>query len=801
MKYIIIFSALLFFSLSIIAAENKGKISGKVVNAKNNEPIPFTNIVIWGTNIGSTSDLDGNFSFAGLAPGYIELRVSAVGYEPFIVTDLLVTNAKVVNITATLKEANVQLETVVVKASAFRRSEESPVSLRRLGIQEIEKNPGGNRDISKVIQSLPGVASSVSFRNDVIVRGGGSSENRFFLDGVEIPNLNHFATQGSSGGPVGIINVDFVREVKFYSGAFPANRGNAMSSVLEFNQVDGNKDKLKTRATIGASDLALTLDGPLSDKTTFIMSARRSYLQFLFSAIGLPFLPTYNDFQYKVKYKIDDKNELSFIGLGAIDQNELNTSANETPDQRYILNYLPVNEQWNYTTGAVYKHFRKKGFDTWVLSRNHLNNVAYKHVNNEESLPRTFDYSSQEIETKLRYEQNIDARSFSFNYGVGVEYAEYLNKTKNTLFINNQLINFAYETNIDMFNYSAFGQVSRKLANDRLTLSLGTRFDASTYSQAMSNPLDQFSPRFSASYNFTGNWFINTNVGRYYQRPAYTSLGFKDNTGTFVNKQNGIRHIQSDHIVAGLEFLPNELTQLSVEGFYKKYSYYPFSAVDSISISGKGADFGTFGDEELLSIAEGRAYGVEFLVRTKSFLGISGIMSYTLVWSDFLDIGQSVYIPTAWDNRNIFNFTLSRSFKRNWDIGMKWRYLGGSPYTPFDENKSSLVSAWDARGQAYLDYNRFNSLRFNSFQQLDLRIDKSYYFNKWSLMLYLDIQNVYNFKAESPDVYTRKSIIDGQSVAGDPYIDANGDSRYIMEYLKSDGSGTVLPTIGIMIEF
>ena len=106
-----------------------------------------------------------------------------------------------------MNETSVAIEEIVVKASPFRKSEESPVSLRRIGIEQIEKNPGGNRDISKVIQVLPGVASTPAFRNDLIVRGGGPSENRFYLDGVEIPNLNHFATQGASGGPVGILNV------------------------------------------------------------------------------------------------------------------------------------------------------------------------------------------------------------------------------------------------------------------------------------------------------------------------------------------------------------------------------------------------------------------------------------------------------------------------------------------------------------------------------------------------------------------------------------------------------------------
>ncbi len=231
MKKIVLSFALILAIIQISA--QTGTIRGRGFNEKNNEPLPFTNIIIFGTTIGSTSDLDGNFIFTGLKPGFVKLAATSVGFESHVSEEFQVTNSKTVFIDIPMRETSIQLEQVVVKASPFRKTEESPVSMRTLGIGDIEKNPGANRDISKVIQALPGVASTVSFRNDIIVRGGGPSENRFYLDGMEIPNLNHFATQGASGGPVGIINVDFIREIDFYSGAFPANRGNALSSVLE----------------------------------------------------------------------------------------------------------------------------------------------------------------------------------------------------------------------------------------------------------------------------------------------------------------------------------------------------------------------------------------------------------------------------------------------------------------------------------------------------------------------------------------------------------------------------------------
>jgi len=783
-----------------VFAQN-GSLEGLIVNPINNQPIPFANVIIYGTNIGSVSDLDGRFKFFGLDPGFVRVQVSSIGFETKVSSDIMITNAKTGYIEIELNESSTNLEEIKVKASPFKRKEESPVSMRTIGISEIEKNPGGNRDISKVIQSLPGVGGGVSFRNDVIVRGGGPSENRFYLDGVEIPNLNHFTTQGASGGPVGIINVDFVREVDFYSGAFPASRGNALSSVLEFRQIDGNKEKMKYRATIGASDLALTMNGPLGPKTSMVLSARRSYLQFLFAGIGLPFLPTYNDVQFKIKSRLDEKNEITFIGLGALDQFELNLDANETEEQRYILGYLPVNEQWNYTVGGVYKHYREKGYHTVVVSRNHLNNRSYKYRDNiEVDSLKILDYKSDEIETKLRYENTMRTdKGYRINVGAGMEYAEFLTNTMQYRFQDDGLSLVNYDTQLDMVKWSAFGQVSKGVFDDRLIASFGLRADANNYSSDMNNLLEQLSPRLSLSFPFAEKWAINFNTGRFYQLPGYTTLGYGGETGTLVNKQNGVKYIGSNHLVTGVEYLPNEKSKITVEGFYKTYDDYPFSLNDSVAISSKGGDFGTFGDEEILPIGIGRSYGAELYLRHTDIFGTNVLLSYTWVRSEFQDI-KGAYIPTAWDNKHLFNLTATRGFKGNWDVGFKFRFAGGAPFTPDDAVKSSYVSAWDAQQRAYPDYSKFNQERLNTFTQLDVRVDKGFYFDNWSLMLYMDIQNLLNSKVDSPDILTVDTDESGNKIIDNP-SDPIAQQRYQMRYIETNGSGTVLPTIGIMIEF
>jgi len=399
----LIFISLLLFTVFITYAQ-KGAIQGRVYNEKNNEPLEFATIQIQGTLAGTTSDLDGKFVFTGVDPGFVRLIVSYVGFETTVSAEIQVQGNQTAFIDIAVPESSTLINEIVVRPNMNLKKIESPVSFATVGVKDIEKAAGVNRDVSKVLQTLPGVGATDPNRNDLIVRGGGPTENVFYLDGIEIPIINHFATQGSSGGVVGVINPDFVREINFYTGAFPASRPNALSSVMDIRQKDGSRDRIHTKLAVGASDAAFTLDGPIGEKSTFIVSARQSYLQLLFKLIGLPFLPTYNDFQVKYKVQLDQKNELSFIGIGAIDNMTLNTGLQETGTeaQRYLLDYLPIYEQWNYTVGTVYKHFSEHFFDTWVLSRNMLRNrnlqVRRTTMN---SRPKLSDYRSDEAENKL----------------------------------------------------------------------------------------------------------------------------------------------------------------------------------------------------------------------------------------------------------------------------------------------------------------------------------------------------------------------------------------------------------------
>ncbi|MCH2085291.1 MAG: TonB-dependent receptor [Saprospiraceae bacterium] len=799
-------SSFLLFFLSVFCFSfgwsQNGVIKGKITNSINNEPIMFANVLVLDTDFGTTTDLDGNYEIKGLGPGLYNVRASFIGFNETTEFEVQVTNSKPAMVDFQLTEQAEQLEEVVVKASPFRKTEESPVSLRTVGVAEIQRNPGGNRDISKVIQVLPGVTTTASFRNDLIVRGGAPNENRFFLDDVEVPNINHFATQGASGGPVGLINVNFIREVDFFSGAFPANRGNSMSSVLNFKQRDGRDDRIGGTLMVSATDVGLTLEGPLSDKTTFLFSARRSYLQFLFEAIGLPFLPTYNDFQAKVKYKIDKKNELTFIGLGAIDQFQLNLDANDTEDKQFVLNNLPVSPQWNYTNGLVYKRYQENGFLTFVLSRNMLNNEAEKYFQNDDSSEENLvlRYKSQEIENKLRIEQTLQLGDYKFNFGVGYEYAKYNNSTFNRIFTSTgpQTIDFFSEFSMNKYNF--FGQASRKLMEERLILSLGFRADANDYSDDMNNPLEQFSPRFSLAYAFTDRLSLNFNTGIYYQLPPYTVLGYQED-GQLVNRNNNIKYIQSNHVVAGLEFNTATNSKITVEGYYKTYANYPFLLRDQVSLANLGGDFGVIGNESATPTSEGRAYGMEFLFQQRLYKGFYGIASYTLGWSEFKD-SKGTFVPSSWDSRHIVNLAIGKRFRGNWEVGINWRFQSGLPFTPFAD-ESSLVQNWDVNGRGVRDFDLLNSGRATASNTIDLRVDKKWFFDKWSLNIYLDIENLTSNAVNLPELILDRPLDENNIPIGSGII-TNPDApiseqRYLLKEID-DAQGNLLPSVGIMIE-
>ena len=280
---------------------------------------------------------------------------------------------------------------------------------------------------------------------------------------------------------------------------------------------------------------------------------------------------------------------------------------------------------------------------------------------------------------------------------------------------------------MDLRGWRSYATAVYEDENERFNASLGLRTDATAYSAKMNNLLKQFSPRASASYRLSNLLYLNAAIGRFYELPPYTTMGFKDQQGRFINKQLDLRYIQSNQISAGVEYHPFAHLKLTAEGFFKSYHHYPMSLTDSIPLASKGADYGVLGDEAVTSTAQGRAYGFEVMGRWYNHKNLTFIASYTFVRSEFKDgRNNRLYIPTAWDNRHLFTFSGTLSLPKNWDIGAKLRVVGGAPYTPYDMEKSRLVSAVAASNGLGDKYALVNVLRLVQFTHVGLRRYKTF---------------------------------------------------------------------------
>ena len=802
--------------LQISNAQNTGSITGFVIDKSTQRPLEDASIKLEGTLKGAVADSLGKFRIEGIPVKSYNLEISKVGYKTYTLYNIVINSGNENNYTFELEQNTISLSEVVIKTNkrtVRAATLETPLSVQRLTTEEIKSNPGGNFDISKVIQTLPGVGGGQqggSFRNDIIIRGGAPNENVFYLDGIEVPVINHFQTQGSSGGPQGILNVSFIEDVKLSSSAFDARYDNALSSVFQFKQKNGNPNQLQGNFRLSATEAALTVEGPLSNnkKTTFLASVRRSYLQLLFKALDLPIRPNFWDFQTKVTHQINKKTTLTFLGIGAIDEFRFETPKESTPEKLYLINSNVLVNQWNYTIGASLKKNIPNGFWNLALSRTDFNNDIEKYEDNQNptSANKSLDIVSGETENKLRLDVNKNRNGWKIAYGASAQTADYSNTTFSVIrkeirdgggAIMQPGVNVNFISPLKTFlRLGAFVQLGKRFAANRLGISAGIRTDMNSFTIKGMNGLQTLSPRISFSYVLADKWTWNLSTGIYFKIPPYTILGFAGNNNVLVNKN--AKYQRSNHYTSGFEYLPNDGLRFTLEGFYKKYSNVPVSIRNGISLANLGTDFTLLGNEAVTSNGKGKAYGVEFFVQKKLSKNFFGILSYTFYKS--LYSGRDMkYIASSWDNQHLLSVTGGYKFPRNWELGLKFRYQGGAPYSPFDETLSRLN--YLSQGVGVLNYAQLNTNRLSGFNSSDIRIDKKWNFRKTTIDLFLDVTNWYVAKNPAIPEYTFK-----RNAANTAFETTDGLS------LKTDGSNAiptrvknddplVTPTLGVIIEF
>ncbi len=716
-------------TLNQIFAETigKGSIQGRVIDTDTKQEIPGAIINIVGTKKTVVSDENGDFSFSELEPKLYSLMVKVAFYEEVIKTDIRVGSSQSAKITIEMKmRGHQEAEVVVTGRKLFERPSGASVSVNALSPEEIRRAPGAAEDVQRLAQALPGVTTATDSRNDLIVRGGSPFENFILIDGIEVPNVNHFGTQGASGGPIGMVNTDFLNNVNFSSGGFPAKYGDKLSSIMDISYRDGDRNKIAGKFDLGMAGAGIDIEGPIQkDKSSFLFSARKSYLDLIFSSTGLTAIPHYSNFNFKATYQINDQHKLEVLDLAGIDdinfKNFDKVDAPEMANTKY--------SGWQNISGLMHK---------WLLGTNtylqtSLSHTVYEKQVNVDSLGKLQFHSissDQEIVLRSDFFHRFTPTDL-FEAGFTVRRLSSRNEIKSNPGLNGfgrDATGIDYNATANAKKYGAFVQYNKELFSG-LSLTPSLRYD---YFDYLNNP-SVVSPRVAASYSAAENFRINAAYGIYHQAPPLIWL--------IADPRNkDLKQIKATHIIAGIEYYPSEDVKITVEAYQKDYSDYTASYLNrEVSYANSGADYNSAGLEYLVSGSTGKARGIEFFLQKKLTDKLYGMINYSYSKIAFKPL-DGIERPSSFDYKNVFTLIVGYKFNDDIEISGKYRLMGGRPYTPFNIDSSMKYN------QSIFDYNRYNEARFDAYQRFDIRVDFRNEFNGWNLVTFLDFENVLNTK-------------------------------------------------------
>ena len=727
MKRILII--LILFSATVFSQE-KGVINGRVTDQETKSPVPEATVSILNTDLKTKTNEKGEFSFTGIPYGTYELKVSCLGYDAFIHTDVVVLSSRPADVEIELLVNAITTQQIDVEGKYFQKSTDVSTSSYNLDFEEVRRAPGAVEDISRMVQIMPGVSPANDQRNDLIVRGGSPSENLTIIDGIEIPNVNHYPTQGSTSGPIGMINVKFIDDVNFSTGGFSARYGDKLSSVMDIKFREGYRKRFLSDINLSTAGFGGLFEGPLfTQKGSFLFSVRKSYLNLIKGAIRLAAVPDYWDFNLKTVYDFSKNTRLTFVGIGGIDDISFEGEDSKISDDNPYGK--AKGQQRQFTAGFNLRKLFKKGYVQTVLS----NSSAFLEYTNNDIRTDQLKFNYNSYESDFNFKSEVFYQLNKTNNVILGGSARYI-KFKNETFYVADTTAFGDpipETNVNVkenyYKASAFAQYTLKLLESRLILNAGTRVDF--FSGIRKNA--EGSQRFGISYSILPTTTISASTGIFYQAPEYVWL-------TSDPRNENLRYLRADHFVAGIEHLFTPELRLSIEAYHKNYKNYPVSTLvpTYVLISG-----GTENGPNLLfgqAVSEGKGYsrGIDFSLHKKlTGNGFYGMINYSLSESKVtgLEGGERA---GSFDYRHNMTIIAGYQISNDWLVGLKFRYTTGRPYTPFD----IALSTYAGRGVS--DFNNFNGARFQDYNRLDLRVDKKWNFKGLSIVSYFELQNVFN---------------------------------------------------------
>lgn len=757
------FLSVLIF-ISVINFAQTGSLRGKIIDADNKQPLIGVNVIVKNTNFGAATNEAGEFIIEKIPVGIYEVILSYIGYSGRTIPDVVIKSNKIVYMNSEMQAAAIEGNEITVTSGYFNNTQNSVVSAQSLSFEEVRRNPGAREDVSRMVQNLPGVNPSNDDRNDLLIRGGSPTEVLFVIDDFEVANPNHFGTQGSSGGPISMINNEFVENIEFYSGGFTSSYSNKMSGVVDIKFREGNRNATDGKLDLNFGGAGGYFETPISSKGSILLGVHRSFLDLFEKLFDYGGVPVYNNIQGKLTYDFSSSQKLSAIFLGGDDR----ITMDEPDVDDYMLGIKDtadydktVFKSRQLISGLKLQSFWSPGFYT-LMTVSHNYNKFYTDNNNIylEGIRKTGEDGDDDELTEKRkllekdvYDnssvENVSTIKFSANLMLGQSafitsgvYAKLNSLDYNIVYVPEDPLDidnygqlpkpYTIKYNIKkQLKYGAFLNWNQKFA-ERFTLNAGLRADRFELINSFS-----VSPRFNLEYRINEKFNVHTGYGIYYQNPEMIWI-LSD-----ANNRNTLKDIKCTHYILGTDYILTPSLKLTLEAYLKNYDNYPVSAdsgYSMISLANTGSDYGNnLTSNKLISKGSGRGYGVEFMLQKKMADDFYGIVSYS--WSDIKHKALDGKLRRgAFDNKNVLNVVLGYRITDNYEVSAKFRYSGGSPYTPYN------IPASKSAGKGLYDLSAINTAVYPAYQRFDLRLDHRDFYEIGTLIEYISVENVFDRK-------------------------------------------------------
>ena len=722
-----------FFALpSLWAAQFAGEpsresvtLKGRVVEKAGGAPLDGVGVTLLSPKSSTVTGGRGEFVLPGVPEGLRQLIFEKDGYLPVILKVRVQAGGGELFVEAALEAFKKE---ITVTADQFSGAENIASSRQRLSGAEARRIPGIFEDVSRALQVIPGVASSGDFKNDLIVRGGSPAENLFMIDSIQVPSLSHFGSQNSSGGSIGLLDANLIRDIEFSSGGFPAYYGDKISSVTRVLLREGNRSGVSSRLNLSLFGASGEIEGPLfSSRGSWIFSLRKDYFSVIPSdlTLGLTVIPDFADGQLKLVYDLSPRLQLSAIGLASKDSLNIE-EADVPPDQRMKINTGDELGVYGATLKAL---LGADGVAYFTLART---TDRYSYSRFSHGLERnTIRAEDRDVTVRADGEFYLFSK-LQILTGLSVkalEAAHHVYYSGGYIVIDRMGFQFT-KKNADAHLASdkeAFYVQASYPLTARLKATAGARGDYFRYIRGFS-----LGPRVGLSYAVLPGSEVRLSYGVYTQAPETFWLDSDP-----ANRD--LPFLRAEHVTLGLEHKLRPDLRAKVEVYAKTYRNYPVDKSNPyLTLADEGGSvIPTYFGSRLLGVGTGFARGVEVSLEKALSGRFSWLVdySYSVVKYKALD---GVLRPGDYDFRHIVNAVLSYRPTASFDVSLRWRFAGGQPYTPFDLRLS------ESKNTSYFDLTKINTLRYPPYHRLDLRLEKRFTFKKWALAVSLDLENVYN---------------------------------------------------------